>query len=144
MSHYLFIVLALCLLAAATSIPIVICRNGGNSGRRRRQVQQWKQQRNTCEMIRLVNPVIKLGECPIVSNTYTRLYTKDQVSFLDDYYRGQCDIVTIREKSAINCLICGMIGTAFMLLFSTLCCMCVVIILVKTYERFKLLFIYPI
>jgi len=106
MSRQLLVVFVLCFMAMGSSFPIVISRSGGSSARARRQrekrreryLMEEKWRVNTCSVTRMVNPDIKIGECPNIINEYKQLYSRDSVSLLKNYYKHYCDIVWVREN----------------------------------------------
>ena len=106
MSRQLLVVCVLCFMAMGSSFPIVISRGGSSSARRRRQREQRREKYlmeerrrvNTCSVTRMVNPDIKIGQCPNVINDYKQLYSRDSVSLLKNYYKYHCDIVWVREN----------------------------------------------
>lgn len=110
------VLLLFCFLAAATGLPVVISRYGGSN----RQAHRIEERRwiNTCSVARMVNPDIKLGQCPLAKNDYKHLYTRDSSCFLEDYYRNRCDIVRIRERGYLDAFLCGLIVACFMLMVS--------------------------
>jgi hypothetical protein len=131
MLRQLLVVCVLCFIALGSSIPIVISRYGGSSRQQReRYLMEERQRVNTCCVARMVNPDIKIGECPNIINEYKQLYARDSVCFLNNYYKHRCDIVFVKE----NCShpLCAFLGALFMSTFmltfsftviSCICCL---------------------
>lgn len=139
MSKQLLVVCVLCFMALVSSIPIVvISRYGGRSARKRQQRQkryiiEEKRRVNTCCLTRMVNPDIKIGECPNVINEYKQLYSRDSVSLLKNYYKHRCDIVFVKENRSHP--ICAFLGAIFMLAFSLTVISCIFAMVVGIYSR---------
>lgn len=113
-----------CFLAATTGLPIVISRYGGGRTQEHRiEERRWI---NTCSVARLVNPDIKLGQCPFVKNDYKHLYTRDSSCFLRDYYKNRCDILWIKERGYLDDFLTGLIAASFMLMASITIVGCVI------------------
>jgi hypothetical protein len=64
-----------------------------------------KRRVNTCSVTRLVNPDIKLGECPNFINDYKQLHARDSMSSLKNYYKDKCDIPHIQERYLVGELV---------------------------------------
>lgn len=137
-------VLVLCLLVVfllplGSGLPIVISRNGGSSARRRRRreryIREEKWRVNTCSVARMVNPDIKLGECPNVINDYKQLYTRDSVSSLKNYYKGNCDILYIQERLPFCIYFNAFLATLFVLLASITTTGLIVALIMEIYSR---------
>jgi hypothetical protein len=136
MSRQLLIVCALCCIVFGHAIPIVISRYGGNSGRRRRQEMYALEERrwvNTCSVARAMNPHINIGKCPGSTDEYKKLFKKESMSFLDDYYRHRCDIVKIVEMKPNY--FCAFLGTVCMTLASLVSVGCTIGLVKEIFTR---------
>ena len=128
--------LVVCLLPLGSGLPIVISRNGGRSRRRReRYIMEEKRRVNTCSLARAVNPDIKLGECPNITNEYKQLYTRDSVSSLKNYYRGKCDIPYIPRRYPLGEYIGSFLGIIFTLLASVTIITTALVFIMEIYSR---------
>lgn len=129
------ILLLFCFLVATTALPVVISRYGGS--RRSRQKEQTEENRwiNTCSVARMVNPDIKLGQCPLAKNDYKHLYTRDSLCFLEDYYKTRCDIIRIKERSYLDDFLCGLTAACFMLMFTATVISCALGLFIEICRR---------
>lgn len=109
------VLLLFCFLALGTGLPVVISRYADRRRRQRAEEHRWI---NTCSVARMVNPDIKLGQCPLVNPDYKHLYKRDSLCFLDDYYKTRCDIVRIKERNYLDEFLCGLTAACFMLMFT--------------------------
>jgi len=129
--------LVVCLLPLGNGLPIVISRNGGRSRRRReRYILEEKLHINTCSLARLVNPDIKLGECPNIINEYKQLYTRDSMSSLKNYYKGKCDILRVVQEPTLVGKIVGLVlGIIFLSLLSLTFITLILVFIIEIYSR---------
>ena len=132
----MLLVCLLCLFAIGTSLPIVISRNGGRSRRRRAAyLLEEKKRVATCCTARMVNPDIKIGQCPNVIREYKHLYTRDSVSFLKDYYTCRCDIVYVKPSYIVGQWFVAFLGISCMLSGSFAIAICVIGLAMEAYGR---------
>jgi hypothetical protein len=132
--------LVVCLLPLGSGLPIVISRNGGRSRRRRerreRYILEEKWHINTCSLALLVNPDIKLGECPNIINEYKQLYTRDSMSSLKNYYKGKCDILRVVQEPTLVGKIVGLVlGIIFLSLLSLTFITLILVFIIEIYSR---------
>jgi len=131
--------LVVCLLPLGSGLPIFISRYGGRSRRRRerreRYIMEQKWRVNTCSVARLVNPDIKLGECPCIINDYKQVYARDSFSSLKNYYRGKCDIPNIKERFLLGEYFGVFMGITFLSLLSIIFITLTVALVVEIYSR---------
>jgi hypothetical protein len=89
----------------------------------------------TCLVARLVNPDIKLGECPNIINEYKQLYTRDSVSSLKNYYKSKCDIPHIKQRYLLGEYFGVFLGIIFLSLLSFIFITLIVALVVEIYSR---------
>ena len=128
--------LVVCLLPFGSGLPIFISRNGGSRrGRRERYIMEEKWRVNTCSVARLVNPDIKLGECPNVINEYKQVYARDSFSYLKNYYQGKCDIPHIQERYLVGELVGALLLITLISLVSLIVVTLTVALVIEIYSR---------
>jgi uncharacterized membrane protein len=84
----------------------------------------------------MVNPDIKLGECPNVINEYKQVYARDSMSSLKNYYKGKCDIARgVQEPTLVGELVGALFGITFVSLVSLIVITLIVALLREIYSR---------
>lgn len=131
--------LVVCLLPLGSGLPIVISRHSGRS--RRRQMEE-NRRGNTCSVTRMVNPDIKLGECPRVINDYKQVYVRNSFSSLRNYYQCNCDIPHIQERYLLGEYFGVFLGTTFLSLVSLIFITLIVALVMEMYSRTKKLAVF--
>jgi hypothetical protein len=96
--------------------------------------EKWRV--NTCSVARLVNPDIKIGECPNIINEYKQLYTRDSMSSLKNYYKGKCDILQgVQEPTLVDKIVGVVLGIIFISLLSLIFITLMVVLVMEIYSR---------
>lgn len=126
------LLLVLCLFAMGSSLPVVISRYS-DTRRRQRYLMEERRRINTCSLARMVNPDIKIGQCPNNTNEYKQLYT---VSLLTNYYTRNCDVFIMKEKTSnASNYFTAFLAASFMLLSSFVLITCLVGFIMEIYSR---------